>query len=358
MRTSRLPHAGSEAAFVEWWHTGAITGHDLVAVEGQRVRVLYAGRRGGNAGPDVCDAVVLIDDERRCGDIELHLRPAGWYAHHHQIDPRYNRVILHVVAGGTLLPGREARLASGGIVPQVIVRDPSRFTAQDLPLWPCRAAPLAATEYAKWLAAWGRERFARNVERAKADLAALGSHGATLEALLRDGIATALGYGRDPVAMRAVLHGDAAALDRLSGRRIRAFMAISNEKESLGMRCCGALLAGGETDGWERLLRIFDPAGSAIGRQRAGIVLWNAVLPILAAYGAACDNLALEQTAHIVADAAPGLPSNAITRAMTHWLKLTAPRGALTQQGLHHLHASWCREKRCDTCPLNQSRQR
>jgi hypothetical protein len=50
--------------------------------------------------------------------------------------------------------------------------------------------------------------------------------------------------------------------------------------------------------------------------------------------------------------ALPSLPGNQITRAMIRQFGLgRAPAGACAQQGLHHLWAEHCREKRCDTCP-------
>jgi hypothetical protein len=65
---------------------------------------------------------------------------------------------------------------------------------------------------------------------------------------------------------------------------------------------------------------------------------------------------ALASRARMVYQAWPGLPSNQIVREMARTLGLARlPRGALAQQGLHHLWQHACREKRCDRCPCNCS---
>jgi hypothetical protein len=51
----------------------------------------------------------------------------------------------------------------------------------------------------------------------------------------------------------------------------------------------------------------------------------------------------------------PALASNQVTRAMSRQLRLPRePQGACQQQGLHHLYAQACKEKRCEVCPVTQ----
>lgn len=349
------PRAGAEAELAAWWAAGGAVGRPLRAADGRAVRVLFAGRRGGPAGPDFRDAVAEIAGQRRAGDIELHRRAAGWHAHGHDRDRRYDGVIVHVVARGPLPDGGTSPLASGGATPLLALdAAPWPPDALPLPLWPCQRQPPPSPDTLRRL---GAARFAAKTARLRA---ALAEPGATLEAVLTMAVAEALGYGRDPAGTRAAwlaaAHRHAGptsggpALDALSGQRIDALRGLARD---LAARCCGALLAGGAADGWERLLALFAPAGRAIGRARAAIVVWNAVLPGLAAYGDLRGAPALARLARSVAGAAPGLPGNTITRHMTDFLGLTrAPAGALAQQGLHHLHAAWCRAKTCAACPL------
>ncbi|MGH2486148.1 MAG: hypothetical protein ACRDHE_09070, partial [Ktedonobacterales bacterium] len=62
----------------------------------------------------------------------------------------------------------------------------------------------------------------------------------------------------------------------------------------------------------------------------------------------------LARRVHTIYAAQPGLPSNTITRLLTRQFGLARlPAGAQAQQGLHHVWARWCREKRCEECPLS-----
>ena len=321
------------------------------------MRVLFTGRAGGNAGPDFRDAVVVLDGARLVGDVELHLRAANWYGHHHQRDPRYDGVVLHVVAGGTVPPGAQTTLASGRTVPLLLLGDiaPRLLAPATVPVWPCHVAPLAPAALQTALRAGGRARFAARVAQLHADLAT----DEAPEAILLRAMQTALTYGRQELRPRS--SGNPALdpsplADRLTTKRLRAFGELLGTWHDLPVlaRLCGTTLAGGTQHGWERLLALFAPAGRAIGANRAAIVLWNATLPFLVAYGQHCGNGALAATAASIAEVAPDLPPNSITRAMSRWLALPQPpHGALAQQGLHHLHAQWCRAKLCANCPAH-----
>ncbi len=341
-----------EAELAAWWAAEGAVGRDFVAASGERVRVLFAGRAGGSAGPDFRDAVIAIDGARRVGDVELHVSVAGWRGHGHDRDPRYDGVALHVVVGGKIPPGGVTPLASGAVAPIVPLGGGWRALskAADSPVWPCQRHRHDEGEIVAWLACAGMARFEERVARWRAAFGA-GLPEQAVGALLVRAVAEAVGYGRDPAATRVACAGEAARLDALSARRVAALArAPWVEAGDLAARCCGAALGGGLALGWSRLVALFAPA---VGPQRAAIIVWNAVLPCLAAYGASCGNRALGRVARAVALSAPGLPANAVTRSMTRWLGLRrAPSGALAQQGLHHLHARWCRAKACDACPL------
>src|SRR5207244_2631691 len=96
------------------------------------------------------------------GDVEIHIWASSWAGHHHEPDPAYQRVVLHVVqhANAVALDSR------GEHVPTVVLepkRGPPRRARA-----PCvRAAPavLAIVEDA------GRERFRARAARFEGDLA-------------------------------------------------------------------------------------------------------------------------------------------------------------------------------------------
>lgn len=65
---------------------------------GGQLRVIWPGRWNHGPGPDFHGAQFLDAGGRALrGDVELHLRAAGWIAHGHHDDAAYDRVVLHVV---------------------------------------------------------------------------------------------------------------------------------------------------------------------------------------------------------------------------------------------------------------------
>ena len=69
----------------------------LLTAGGERLQVVFPGRRCGDPGPDFRDAVIALPDAQLWrGDVEVHLDRAGWEAHGHHANPAYDRVILHV----------------------------------------------------------------------------------------------------------------------------------------------------------------------------------------------------------------------------------------------------------------------
>lgn len=69
----------------------------LRTTDNKMVRVLDPGSMNTDAGPDFLDAVIRIGRTTYHGDVEIHRTQTEWLDHRHQNDPRYNKVILHVV---------------------------------------------------------------------------------------------------------------------------------------------------------------------------------------------------------------------------------------------------------------------
>ena len=61
------------------------------------MKIIYPGRINDDRGADLRDAVIATRQGLIKGDVEIHVKSSGWRAHRHYQDPRYNRVILHVV---------------------------------------------------------------------------------------------------------------------------------------------------------------------------------------------------------------------------------------------------------------------
>jgi hypothetical protein len=70
---------------------------DLQTVDGKTLIVLDVGQLNSDGGPDFCDAKIKYNGITYFGDIEIHRTVFDWFQHQHQEDPRYNKVILHVV---------------------------------------------------------------------------------------------------------------------------------------------------------------------------------------------------------------------------------------------------------------------
>ncbi len=64
---------------------------------GGSFRALSRGTWNVEAGPDFLNAKIAIDGKTLRGDVEVHRCASDWFAHKHQSDPAYSKVILHVV---------------------------------------------------------------------------------------------------------------------------------------------------------------------------------------------------------------------------------------------------------------------
>jgi hypothetical protein len=69
----------------------------LQTTENQPIIIKSVGLPNVNSGPDFFNAQIYIDDQLWVGTVEIHLQSSDWYVHHHEKDPAYDNVILHVV---------------------------------------------------------------------------------------------------------------------------------------------------------------------------------------------------------------------------------------------------------------------
>ncbi|MCQ2329413.1 MAG: DUF2851 family protein [Paludibacteraceae bacterium] len=64
---------------------------------GEIVEVVSPGIPNLNSGPDAFNAKLRIDGRLWAGNVEFHVRASDWHRHHHDSDPAYQNIILHVV---------------------------------------------------------------------------------------------------------------------------------------------------------------------------------------------------------------------------------------------------------------------
>jgi hypothetical protein len=69
----------------------------LQVTDGRTLKVINVGQLNSDGGPDFCNARIKIDGVTYAGDVEIHRTVIEWLQHQHQEDPRYNKVVLHVV---------------------------------------------------------------------------------------------------------------------------------------------------------------------------------------------------------------------------------------------------------------------
>lgn len=343
--------------------------------------LLYPGRPGGPAGPDVRDAVFLApglnadgSERRLVGDVEFHLRAGDWYQHRHHLDRRYNRVILHVVLVCDQ-PERPGLRQDGEVLPVCSLYDLgalSRETASYT--WPCqyeRHHP-AESSMRYLLRQAGELRF-----EAKRDHFVEQLHQMSLiEARFQDGfqydrcfipaLAESLGYGRERALFRdlgnhlvglydrgsGVLIEEAEALPGLDRHRLKVLFRFVDRWRVRGVwktfhRALEISESGKVEPCLEPLRRLLEEVGSA----RADICICNVILPFAAAIAIVEHDMILFETARTLYLEHPGLPSNQITRAMSRQLGfLVEPESACCQQGLHYIYQQTCREKLCGQC--------
>lgn len=106
-----------ELALSAAWHGALVSSVSTVA--GEQIEVVFAGHWTHGFGPDFADAMLVFPDGTLAtGAVEIHQHTGEWTAHGHHLDPRYNDVILHVVAQHD---GTETRRADGALVPVALM---------------------------------------------------------------------------------------------------------------------------------------------------------------------------------------------------------------------------------------------
>lgn len=185
-------------AFVAWLWEQHCGKRILWTTAGERLQVIYPGRRGGSWGPDFRGALLCIGATVVRGDVEIHVRARDWRLHGHDADPAYGATVLHVVFHAE--SGRPARRIDGAVLPTVALApfagpDVSGLLAQ----WRAAGATppnpqpcLSVEEAALLLDRAGMDRFDAKVARFEADLTCVDPRQA-----LWAGTLETLGYARN-----------------------------------------------------------------------------------------------------------------------------------------------------------------
>jgi hypothetical protein len=256
-----MPNVFPERRVLEIWRDYLPGRTDLVTEDDEPVEIVYAGRPNDDRGADFRDAVIGTRRGLLKGDIEIHIKSSGWWAHHHHQDPAYNRVILHVVFWHDVKTA--VVLQNGQEVPtlalQRYIKIPAaRRRATVIPPMPCRST------VHRWnnnliggiLEEAGEQRFQSRVEDFQKALTQVDAG----QALYR-GIMVALGYVKNKDAMaelarRMPLH----RLEAVASQRISDTECLAGYQARL-MGTAGLLPS--QQAGWPPAGRI---AGEWVGR--------------------------------------------------------------------------------------------
>ena len=218
---ARPAESAHEAPCHQQWQSPALAGLELFTLDRRRVEILESGTANLDAGPDFLAALLRIDGELVRGDVEIHTRARDWYLHHHDIDPRYNSVILHVVFR-PCPAGFAARREDGAAIPTLVL-EPLPAVPEEGPLAAASTTPsvcpLAGAPPNQILGLLDRAGMERLEMHAARFLEM--REGAGWEEILHTGLFDALGYGKNQPPFRllarlvpaAVIHAVTAELD-------------------------------------------------------------------------------------------------------------------------------------------------
>lgn len=377
-----------------WWSLPQ--GSILPLTNGDAYQLLFAGRPGGAAGPDVRAAVLcnssphrslpgqtmreIIHARKYTGDVEFHVRVSDWFGHRHHSDVRYNNVVLHVVlfcndySPTIRQDGMVVPVCSLGDLPARTASSSFSDILQDRKLWPCQkvlpqVAPVARN---RLLEDAGILRFAQKVqafvEHVSASAPPMTSR-TLYDVCLIPALAEGLGYGRDRDFFRAVglrLSGQSVTVPEPLGRasaptpldteRLQSLYLLIERWHNPGLwQTLQAIVCLDESayQTLRALRTVFGDVGLSLAR--ADILIVNVILPFAGAIALLEHDAHLNERALMLYKMHPGLPSNWITRMMSAQLQLPAePRGSCRQQGLHHIYSETCREKCCDLCIIGR----
>jgi len=189
------------------WH-GGLT-RSMETTGGQRLDLVFGGNWSHGFGPDFGDAMIDLGTRGIVtGDIEIHLAASDWYRHGHHLDPRYNNVIVHVVARADV---PDVRREDGVTVPTVVldIPDAALFAIdQELPeIWSTLGHSVCAEEVARQeparlraaILSLGDQRFSARVARFEGELTV-----DPLSTVLLRSLFDAFGYSQNREPMQAL----------------------------------------------------------------------------------------------------------------------------------------------------------
>ncbi|MFQ5602352.1 MAG: DUF2851 family protein [bacterium] len=225
------------------WKSGKLFDQPMHTKSGQSVEVIFGGIENLDSGPDFKDAIIKFSGKIQKGDVEIHFDASGWYAHGHHRDPRYNRVILHLIS--TAREEEKFIEREDGVqVPQLNINVenqkaklwksnpsmPGKQKTSSLVVAECSLRRCETSKILATIQSAGMRRFSEKVAQIKEDLI---SH--SWDQLLYKKIFEALGYSKNQIPFRKL--ADTVTYDLLCSEMQRVSPDLFQQK-------CTALLFG------------------------------------------------------------------------------------------------------------------
>lgn len=114
----------NEMAMQQAWRFQLWGKTTVTTVQGDKARVIDAGKLNAGPGPDFKDAKIKMGEKIWCGNIEIHRYASDWHRHGHDNDDAYRNTILHVVGVSDCTIQRK----DGSEIPQIIMEIGSDFS--------------------------------------------------------------------------------------------------------------------------------------------------------------------------------------------------------------------------------------
>lgn len=150
------------------WKYRLFSEADLCTTDGNPITILDPGIQNTDSGPDFFNAKVRIGGTTWAGNIEIHPRASDWYKHHHDLNPAYDSVILHIVQENDSIIYR----TNGESITQAIIQIPSKikdnmdWLLSKESLLPCasRLHEIETLHLSAWMSALLTERLERKTD--------------------------------------------------------------------------------------------------------------------------------------------------------------------------------------------------
>lgn len=173
----------------------------------QDLKILFQGKWNNQAGPDFKDAIILLNNKKVQGDVEIHRYEADWYHHEHQENRNFNDVVLHVIFEQNN-SNKFTISECGNKIPILIMKNnlderveklwdkygnaPFDKTQDKTILCKLAQSDISPTQLSKILFSEGENRFEKKCKRFSAEL-----YNSDFNQILYKGIMEALGYSKN-----------------------------------------------------------------------------------------------------------------------------------------------------------------